>query len=71
MVDEVLSTCNVSQHHQDWLIEYGAFHHGCLHINWFSTSQTIVDSVVFMGKDKFIVTLLRLVASRLKCMMVL
>jgi hypothetical protein len=51
MTDEVLSTCNVSQHHQDWLIDSGASNHMCLHRNWFSTYQSIDDNVVFMGND--------------------
>jgi hypothetical protein len=49
MVDEVLSTCDVSQQNQHWLLDYGASSHICLHINWFSTYQSIDDGVVFMG----------------------
>ena len=51
MVDEVLSTSNVSQYHYDWLIDSGASHHMCLHRNWFSTYQSIDDGVVYMGND--------------------
>jgi hypothetical protein len=49
MVDEVLSTCDVSHQHQHWLLDSGASNHMCLHRNWFSTYQSIDDGVVFMG----------------------
>jgi hypothetical protein len=51
MVDEILSTCDVShQHqHQHWLLYSSASNHMCLHRNWFSTYQSIDDGVVFMG----------------------
>jgi hypothetical protein len=51
MVDEVLSTCDVSHQHQHWLLDFGASSHMCLHRNWFSTYQSIDDGVVFMGND--------------------
>jgi hypothetical protein len=51
MVDEVLSTCDVSHQHQHWLLDSGASSHMCLHINWFSTYQSIDDGIVFMGND--------------------
>jgi hypothetical protein len=51
MVDEVLSTCDVSHQHHHWLLYSGAFIHMCLHRNWFSTYQSIDDGVVFMGND--------------------
>jgi hypothetical protein len=34
MVDEVLSTCDVSHQHQHWLLDSGASSHMCLHRNW-------------------------------------
>jgi hypothetical protein len=51
MVDELLSTCDVSHQHQHWLLDSGASNHMCLHRNWFSTYQSIDDGVVFMGND--------------------
>jgi hypothetical protein len=51
MVDEVLSTCDVSHQHQHWLLDSGVSSHMCLHRNWFSTYQSIDDGVVFMGND--------------------
>ena len=51
MVDEVLSTSNISQYHYDCLIDSGASHHMCLHRNWYSTYQSIDDGVVYMGND--------------------
>ena len=51
MTDEVLSICNVSQHHHHWLLDSGASNHMCLHINWFSTYQSIDDGVCFMEND--------------------
>jgi len=44
-----MSTCDVSQQHQHWLLDSGASNHMCLHRNWFSTYQSIDDGVVFMG----------------------
>jgi hypothetical protein len=49
MVDDVLSTYDVSHQHHHWLLDSGASNHMCLHRNWFSTYQSIDDSVVFMG----------------------
>jgi hypothetical protein len=51
MVDEVLSTCDLSHQHQHWLFDSGASNPMCLHRNWFSTYQSIDDGVVFMGND--------------------
>jgi hypothetical protein len=51
MVDEVLSTCDVSHQHQHWLLYFSVSIHMCLHRNWFSTYQSIYDGVVFMGND--------------------
>jgi hypothetical protein len=51
MVDEVLSTCDVSQQNKHWLLDAGASNHMCLHRNWFSIYQSIDDGVVFMGND--------------------
>eukprot|EP01018_Ginkgo_biloba_P027656 Gb_41806 [translate_table: standard] len=51
IVDEVLSVCNFSQHHQEWLLDSGASHHMCLHRSWFSSYQPVDGSVVFMGND--------------------
>jgi hypothetical protein len=50
IVDEVLSTCDVSHEYQHWLLDYGVCSHMCLHRNWFSTYKSIDDGVVFMGK---------------------
>jgi hypothetical protein len=49
MVDEVLSTCDVSHQHQHWLLDFGASIQMCLYRNWFSTYKSIDDGVVFMG----------------------
>ena len=70
MVNDVLSTCDVSHQHQHWLLDYGASSHMCLYINWFSTYQSIDDGV-FLWEMTFLVKLLGLVASILKCMMVM
>jgi hypothetical protein len=35
MVDEVLSTYDVSHQHHHWLLDSGASSHICLHRNWF------------------------------------
>jgi hypothetical protein len=51
MVHEVLSTFDVSHHHQHqhWLLDSSTSSHMCLHRNWFSTYQSIDDGFVFMG----------------------
>jgi hypothetical protein len=51
MVDEVLSTCDVSYQHQYWLLDSDASNRTCLHRNWFSTYQFIDDGFVFMGNE--------------------
>jgi hypothetical protein len=48
MVDDVLSTCDVSHQHHHWLLDSGASIHMRLHRNWFSTYQSIDDGAIFM-----------------------
>jgi hypothetical protein len=51
MVDEVLSICNVSQYHEEWLLYFGASHHMCPHRSWFSSYQAIDGGIVLMGNN--------------------
>ena len=51
MIDEVLTTSNVSEYHYGWLVDSGASHHMCLHRNWFHTYQSVDDSMVYMGNN--------------------
>jgi hypothetical protein len=51
MVDEVLSVCIISQHQEEWFLYSSASHHMCSRRSWFSSYQSIDDSVVFMGND--------------------
>ena len=49
MTDEVLSISIGSCHDQQWLLDYGASNHMCLHRHWFITDQSINDGIVYMG----------------------
>jgi hypothetical protein len=51
MVDEVLSICNVSQYHEEWLLYLGASHHMCPHKSWFSSYQVVDGGIVLMGNN--------------------
>jgi hypothetical protein len=51
MTDEVLSISIGSCHDQQWLLDYGASNHMCLHRHWFVTYQSIDDGIVYMGND--------------------
>jgi hypothetical protein len=51
MVDDVLSTCDVSHQHHHCLLDSSASNHMCLNKNCFSTYQSINDGVVFIGND--------------------
>ena len=51
MVDEVLSVCNISQYHQEWLLDSRALHHIFPHRSWFSSYQAIDLRIVLMGNN--------------------
>jgi hypothetical protein len=51
MVDEVLSICNVSHYHEEWLLDFGASHHMCPHRSWFSSYQVVDGGIVLMGNN--------------------
>ena len=51
MIDEVLTTSNVSEYHYGWLVDSGASHHICLHRSWFNTYQSVDDGIVYMGNN--------------------
>jgi hypothetical protein len=51
MADEVLTIGIVSRYDQQWLLDYGASNHLCLHRHWFITYQSIDDGIVYMGND--------------------
>jgi hypothetical protein len=65
MVDEVLSTCDVSHQHKHWLLDSGASIHMCLHKNG-SQLTILLMMVLFLWEMIFLVKLLELVASGLK-----
>ena len=50
IVDEVLSVFDVFEYHHEWLLNYGASHHMCLHKNWVSIYQSINNGMDFHGK---------------------
>ena len=51
MVDEVLSISTCSHHDQQWLLDFGASNHMCIHRHWFITYQSIDDGVGYTGND--------------------
>jgi hypothetical protein len=51
MVDEVLTIGIFSRYDQQWLLDFGASNHMCLHRHWFITYQSIYDGIVYMGND--------------------
>ncbi|KAH9301279.1 hypothetical protein KI387_012862 [Taxus chinensis] len=51
MTDEVLSVCNVSSYHHEWLLDSGATHHMCPHRGWFSSYQPLDGSSVLLGNN--------------------
>ena len=51
MIDETSPVCNVSQGFEHWLLEFGASHHMCPHINWFTSYEDVNGSSVFMGNN--------------------
>ena len=51
MIDEYFPIWNVSQHYEDWLLDFGASHHLNLHRNWLTSYQDVNDSFVFMGNN--------------------
>eukprot|EP00253_Pinus_taeda_P003620 PITA_03620 len=51
MIDETLPVCNVSQDFEIWLLDSGASHHMCPHINWFTSYENVNGSSVFMGNN--------------------
>jgi hypothetical protein len=51
MVDEVLKIGIVSRYDQQWLLDFGASNHMCLHRHWFITYHTIDHGIVYMGND--------------------
>jgi hypothetical protein len=51
MVDEVLTINIISRHDQQFLLDYSASNHKCLHRHWFITYQSIDNGIVYMGND--------------------
>jgi hypothetical protein len=51
MTDEVLSTSIGLRHDQQWLLDFDASNHMCLHKHWFFTYHSIDDGIVYMGND--------------------
>jgi hypothetical protein len=49
MTDEVLSISSSLQYQEEWKLDSGASHHMCSHRNWFTSYQSVDESVVFMG----------------------
>jgi hypothetical protein len=51
MTNDVLSISIGSHHDQQWLLDFGATNHMCLHRHWFVAYQSIYDGMVYMGND--------------------
>jgi len=51
MIDETLPLCNVSQDFGSWLLDAGASHHMCPHINLFTSYEDVNGSSMFLGNN--------------------
>jgi len=51
MVYEVLYVCNISQCHEEWLLDYGVLDRLFTHRSWLYSYQAIDDNNVFSEKN--------------------
>ena len=51
MIDEVLTTSNVSKYHYGWLVDSEASHHMCLHRSSYHAYQSVDDGIIYMENN--------------------